>query len=34
VPFLAIGSGADFLRKRITRLEDITPALLELYPGP
>ena len=34
VPFVAIGSGADVLCDRITRLEDIAPALLALYSKP
>lgn len=32
VPFVAIGQGAERLRERVRRLEDFTPALLELYP--
>lgn len=33
VPFLALGHGADLLRSRVRRLEDVVPALLELYPA-
>lgn len=33
VPFIAKGQGAAALRDRIKRLEDITPALLDLYPS-
>jgi len=34
VPFLAVGEGADYLRERVKRLEDITPAIMDLYPDP
>ncbi len=33
VPFVALGHGADFLRSRVGRLQDIAPALLSLYPA-
>ena len=32
VPFVALGTGAEWLRARVRRLEDLAPALLELYP--
>lgn len=31
VPFVAIGEGAAFLKRRVTSLTDVTPALVELY---
>lgn len=31
VPFVALGSGSDLLKKKIFSLTDVTPALLELY---
>lgn len=32
VPLVAVGDGADFLRKHVRRLDDFVPALLRLYP--
>ncbi len=32
VPFVAVGWGADLLRKEVTRIEQFADALLKLYP--
>jgi hypothetical protein len=34
VPLVAIGHGADALRRAVSSLEDVVPALLDLYPVP